>query len=146
MSDNFPGVSDALLLVARYATEDAMQIDLAKNEFKWYCFATDQGTLVVITTRAEEEVSAPDGFEASSALETPEPIRFQHIRRPGTITDRPQPSARAISDPYGIQPGLDRRYPVSYAKRSALAHAPDPARSGSRHAGEPSGDYRSSER
>jgi hypothetical protein len=42
-----------------------MQHDLAKNMFKWYCFAADHGSPVVIATRANESVVVSDGFGIS---------------------------------------------------------------------------------
>ncbi|MBB3603824.1 hypothetical protein FHT40_003485 [Mycolicibacterium sp. BK556] len=60
--------SDPVLLAAQYLNEDSMQLDLASNGVKWYCFAGHQGRLVVIATRADEREVGPNGFTISPVL------------------------------------------------------------------------------
>jgi hypothetical protein len=61
--------SDAVVLIAEYPSEDLMQLDLAENAIKWYCFAAVDDNLFVMATRAEERVMGGNGLNASPVLE-----------------------------------------------------------------------------
>jgi hypothetical protein len=75
--------SDPLLLVARYRHEDAMQRDLENNAVRWYCFAVDNGTLLVVATRAEERTSGSNGFSVSPVLDPLTRLDFNVYSGPG---------------------------------------------------------------
>ncbi|MET0702601.1 MAG: hypothetical protein ABWY93_23355, partial [Mycobacterium sp.] len=75
--------SDWVLVVAQFASEDPMQIDLAVNGVQWYCFAAHQGGLFVIGTRAEESAPGPHGLSVSPVLEPLTTFGFNVYRDPG---------------------------------------------------------------
>jgi hypothetical protein len=61
-------ISDPLVLIAAYRSEDLMERDLADNGIRWYCFAAVDGSLFVMATRAEERVMGANGLNASPVL------------------------------------------------------------------------------
>jgi hypothetical protein len=75
--------SDPVLLVAQYPSEDPMQLDLANNGFKWYCFAADRGHLFVTATRADTWQTDAHGFGVSPVLEPLEAYGFNVYSSPG---------------------------------------------------------------
>jgi hypothetical protein len=74
---------DSVLLVAQYPAEDPMQLDLANNGFKWYCFAADRGRLFVTATRADTWHTDDHGFGVSPILEPLETFGFNVYDSPG---------------------------------------------------------------
>jgi hypothetical protein len=81
--------SDPVLLVARYPSEDPLQHDLAHNGFKWYCFAADHGSLVVLATRAEDRVVAFNGFGVSPIVEPLMRFGFNVYDQSGSLAFTP---------------------------------------------------------
>jgi hypothetical protein len=76
-------VSDQVLLLAEYPDEDSMQLDLADNGVKWYCFAGHRGRLLVIATRAAESYAGSNGLATSPVLEPLTSYEFSVYGDPG---------------------------------------------------------------
>jgi hypothetical protein len=79
----YDGASDPVILLAEYRTEDTMQLELADNNIKWYCFAANHGHLLVMGTRAEESAVNPYGFAGSPVLMPLETFGFNVYEHPG---------------------------------------------------------------
>jgi hypothetical protein len=75
--------SDPVVLVAEYPDEDSMQIDLANNGVKWYCFAGHRGRLLAIATRAAESEMGSNGLATSPVLQPLTSYKFNVYSDPG---------------------------------------------------------------
>jgi hypothetical protein len=75
--------SDPVVLVAEYPDEDSMQIDLANNGVKWYCFAGHRGRLFAIATRAAESETGSNGLATSPVLQPLTSYEFNVYGDPG---------------------------------------------------------------
>jgi hypothetical protein len=64
-------VSDPILLIARFPSEDPMQLDLEIEEFEWYCFAVDRNEMVVFATRLSDTITNQDTGLGESPLLAP---------------------------------------------------------------------------
>jgi hypothetical protein len=80
----YEGVSDPVVMVAEYPSEDPMQLDLDDNGLQWYCFAADHGHLFVLATRAEEQgAGSSNGLGDTPVLAPLEADGFNVYRNSG---------------------------------------------------------------
>jgi hypothetical protein len=68
------------ILIARFPSEDPMQIDLDLAGIEWYAFAVDQGELIAFATRSPSTRESP-------LLQPLKQFRFNIYPDPGVSND-----------------------------------------------------------
>jgi hypothetical protein len=80
----YEGVSDSVVMIAEYPSEDPMQFDLDGNGLQWYCFGADHGHLFVLAKRAQEQgAGSSNGLGDTPVLAPLEADGFNVYRKSG---------------------------------------------------------------